>query len=235
MRDFSKRKTGKNRVKRPPKPLDAARLEELAVAYVARFATSAAKLEKYLQRKLRERGFVGDTAENWLPDQQADIGNDDVDPAFVMEAGRAKISEIVAKFVKRNYVDDDEYARNRAGSLLNRGYGGRRIEATLRHDGIAEEVREANAPDRREAREAVLALARKRRFGPFARDAIGEPDDDLLPEDRNFETNQALRKLRDKQLAALVRAGHEFSDANAVLNARSIAQAEEWASGESDA
>ncbi len=235
MRDFSKRKTGKNRVKRPPKPLDAARLEELAVSYVARFATSAAKLEKYLQRKLRERGFVEDAADSWLPDDGTGEGNDEIDPAFALEAGRAKIAEVVAKFVERNYVDDDEYAKNRAGSLLNRGFGGRRIEATLRHDGIAEDVREANAPDRNEAREAALALAKKRRFGPFARDAVGELDDDLLPEDRDFETNQAMRKLRDKQLAAMVRAGHEFSDANAILNARSVAQAEEWASGESDA
>ena len=41
------------------RPLDPARLEELALAYVARFATSAAKLERYLPRKLRERGWDG--------------------------------------------------------------------------------------------------------------------------------------------------------------------------------
>ena len=38
-----------------PRPLDAPRLEELALSYVARFATSAAKLDDYLRRKLRER------------------------------------------------------------------------------------------------------------------------------------------------------------------------------------
>src|SRR5690606_22662366 len=43
--------------RRAPKPLDAARLDELALTYVARFATSAAKLERYLKRKLRERGW----------------------------------------------------------------------------------------------------------------------------------------------------------------------------------
>ena len=45
--------TGKRRERRPPKPLDAVRMEELALAYVARFATSAAKVKTYLNRKLR--------------------------------------------------------------------------------------------------------------------------------------------------------------------------------------
>ena len=39
---------------RSKKPLDASRLDELALAYVARFATSRAKLLRYLGRKLRE-------------------------------------------------------------------------------------------------------------------------------------------------------------------------------------
>ena len=40
---------------RTGKPLDAARLDELALAYVARFATSRAKLLRYLARKVRDR------------------------------------------------------------------------------------------------------------------------------------------------------------------------------------
>ena len=43
--------------RRPPKPLDPARLHDLAIHYVARFSTTAAKLEAYLARKLRERGW----------------------------------------------------------------------------------------------------------------------------------------------------------------------------------
>ena len=52
--------TGNER-RRQPKPLDRARLDELALAYVARFATSAGKLERYLLRKIRERGWEGDS------------------------------------------------------------------------------------------------------------------------------------------------------------------------------
>ena len=43
-----------SRERKPPRPLDAARLNEMALAYVARFATSAGKLSDYLRRKLRE-------------------------------------------------------------------------------------------------------------------------------------------------------------------------------------
>ena len=50
--------------KSPPeksvRPIDGERLEQLALAYVARFAVSSAKLQGYLRRKLRERGWAGE-------------------------------------------------------------------------------------------------------------------------------------------------------------------------------
>ena len=98
--------------RRNPRPLDAPRLEELALAYVARFATSAAKLEGYLRRKLRERGWDGE--------------------------GAAPVAEIVARFVAAGYIDDAVFARARTGSLLRRGYGVRRIGQALDAAGIAE-------------------------------------------------------------------------------------------------
>lgn len=45
------------REKRPPKPLDGDRLEELALHYVSRYATTKAKLVRYLDRKLHARGW----------------------------------------------------------------------------------------------------------------------------------------------------------------------------------
>ena len=85
------------RPRRVPKPLDAARLDELALTYVARFATSAARLERYLKRKLRERGWEGERE----PD----------------------LAALVGRYVELGYVDDAAYARARSGSLLRRGYG----------------------------------------------------------------------------------------------------------------
>ena len=99
------------RTRRRAKPLDRTRLEELAVAYVARFATSAGKLRTYLQRKLRERGFT--------EDEEPDL------------------DRLIATFVERGYVDDEAYGRAKAGDLVARGYGARRVDQALRSAGIA--------------------------------------------------------------------------------------------------
>lgn len=45
------------RSNRPLTPLDPARLERLALRYVERFATTRVKLTRYLERKVRERGW----------------------------------------------------------------------------------------------------------------------------------------------------------------------------------
>lgn len=177
------RSPSNSRRKRPPKPLDEVRLKDLALAYVARFATSAGKLEQYLKRKLRERGWDGEEE----PD----------------------IAALVARYVELGYVDDTAYARARTGDLLRRGYGPRRVSQALGQAGIDEEVRSRVEASELEAREAALHLARKRRFGPFAM----EPVD---------------RVMREKQLAAMVRAGHGFDIAKAVLDAASVDAAEEW-------
>jgi regulatory protein len=165
-------------------PFDRARLEEAALAYAARYATSRAKLEAYLVRKLRERGWSGE----------------DEPP----------VSEITERFVEAGYVDDAAFARARTGSLLRRGYGMRRVGQALAAAGIAEELRDELQPGEARLREAALALARKRGFGPFG----SEPLD-------------AAR--RQKQLAAMVRAGHSFELARDVVDAADEAAAEQWA------
>lgn len=179
-----------SRVRRPggarrqPRPLDAARLEELALAYVARFATSAAKLERYLARKLRERG--------WQDEREPDL------------------ESLVGRYVALGYVDDAAYARAKSGSLLRRGYGPRRVRQALGEAGIAEAVREDTRPGAAAERGAALALARKRGFGPFGA---------VLPD----------RQLREKQLAAMLRAGHTLDSAREMVDAASEQAAEQWA------
>ena len=172
------------RERRPPPPLSPARLDELALYYVARFATSAAKLEAYLKRKLRERGWDGD--------------------------GPAALEQLVERFVANGYVDDVAFARSRSGSLLRRGYGKRRIDSALHAAGIAEEVRDAVRAGDSAQRAAALALARKRRLGPYG----------LPPADR---------AAREKQIGAMLRAGHPLDSARELVNAASIEAAEEWA------
>lgn len=177
----------RGRQRPPPRPIDRARLEELALAYVARFATSAAKLERYLTRKLRERGWEGESA----PD----------------------VAAIVSRHTELGYIDDAAYARSKAGGLLRRGYGPRRVRQALGEAGIDEATREDVAPGEAARRTAALALARKRRFGPFGR----------APRD-----GAEWPKLREKQIAAMLRAGHMLDDARALVNARSEDAAARW-------
>lgn len=173
--------------RRAPKPLDAARIEELALAYVARFATSRAKLEAYLRRKLRERGWAGDE-----------------------DSGAEVVAALVARFVGAGYVDDAAYARAKTGSLLRRGFGARRVAQALGAAGITEDVREEVRAGEGAQRRAALALARKRGFGPFGRKTLDRP-------------------AREKQIAAMLRAGHRLDSARELVDAASVEAAEDWA------
>jgi regulatory protein len=175
--------------KRVPKPLDSARLEELALAYVARFATSAAKLEAYLRRKLRERGWAGE--------------------------GEPALAALVERFVGAGYVDDRAFALSRGGSLLRRGYGRRRIDQALGAAGIAEDLREEARGSAGAQRRAALAMARKRGFGPFAKVELDRP-------------------RKEKQVAALLRAGHPLDSARRIVDAETIVALEDWAAADEE-
>lgn len=182
---MSDRKFPKERIKRPPKPLDSSRLQELALAYVARFSTTAAKLETYLKRKLRERGWD--------------------------DEGEPDLSAISARYVDLGYIDDALYAKAKAGGLLGRGYGPRRVTQALYAAGVSEEIRDNLAPGDLAKREAVQTMARKRRFGPYFVGTL-EPD------------------RREKQIAAMLRAGHGFDNVRLVINARNVQAVDEWVS-----
>jgi regulatory protein len=167
-----------------PRPLDSARLEEIALAYVARFATTRSKLESYLARKLRERGWAGE--------------------------GEPPVAEIARRLIAAGYVDDAAWARAKSGSLLRRGYGVRRVAQALGAAGVTDELREETRPGEPEQRRAALRLAQKRCFGPFG----AEPPD---------------RARREKQIAAMLRAGHPLDSACKLVDAPSVEAAEAWA------
>jgi regulatory protein len=154
-------------------PLDESRLNELALRYVSRFATTRSKLRSYLARKLRERGWDG--------------------------AREPDLERIAQRFAEQGYVDDSSYAMAKSQSLTGRGYGKRRVLEALRAAGVQEEESEA-ARDHAdsEAVSAAMRFAKRRRIGPFG----SGPRDP---------------KERDKALAAMIRAGHSFDIAKAVI------------------
>jgi len=132
--------------RKPRPPLNASKLDELALSYVGRFATSRAKLLTYLRRKLRERGWSGE--------------------------GEPPLDRLADRLVRLGYVDDRAYALSRARSLTGRGYGVRRVRQALNLAGIAEEeAGDARELAEAEAVESALRFARRRSLGPFAHEA----------------------------------------------------------------
>ena len=150
---MAKRRAPYDRSKRP---LGAAKLDELALAYVARFATSRAKLMRYLSRKVRES--------EWIDDSDA----------------MAACAVIADRMERLSYLDDRQYAAMRAGAMTRRGLGVRRVKAQLYADGIAEQDSGAAIETAEGAAlSAAVGFARRRRFGPFA---VRSSDDPKLRE-----------------------------------------------------
>lgn len=142
--------------KRAKPPLGEAELRDLALSYAARFASTGARLEAYLVRKLRERGVAVD--------------------AEGREA-RIDVPALVARLVELGYVDDAAYARMRTRDLGARGYGARRVEQALWAAGVDETIRAETAPGEGASRRAAVLMAQKRRLGPFG----SAPDDGADP------------------------------------------------------
>jgi regulatory protein len=149
---------------RPRPPLKSADLDRLALRYVERYATTRHKLTSYLNRKIRERGWAGDS-------------NPDA----------AGVAERMAELA---YIDDAGFAEARIAALSRRGYGARRVNRALQFAGIESDLAGELAPHiDAETTASALAFARRKRIGPWAREA-------------------ADPKLRERQAAAMVRAGH---------------------------
>ncbi|HEU0284081.1 MAG TPA: RecX family transcriptional regulator [Sphingomicrobium sp.] len=111
------------------------------------------------------------------------------------------VDRLVERLAASGLVDDALYALSKSRSLSERGYGAARVRQSLRAAGVDEEDGAAAhelAAD--EAASAALRFARRRRIGPFA---------DAVPD----------RAGRERALAAMVRAGHGFDLAKAVVDA----------------
>lgn len=106
---------------------------------------------------------------------------------------------IAERFAELGYVDDRAFGEARATAMARRGLGARRVAGALYHAGVVGDDGAALAPaiaDR--AVEAAITFARKRRIGPFSAVAADRP-------------------LRQKQLAAMLRGGHDMSIARRIV------------------
>jgi regulatory protein len=141
----------KPRARRSPKPLTAASLENAALYYLGRFASSSANLRRVLLRKVARHARDSDSAD--------------------AEAGKQMVDALIARYLKSGLLNDRNYAEQKAASLARRGASRYSIAGKLAQKGVeAELVSEAiDTLEEGGASElaAACALARRRRLGPY--------------------------------------------------------------------
>ena len=127
--------------------IDLATLKKSAAAYLGRYATSRANLERVLMRRVQR----------W---RRLNGGEPDGDQALV--------ADTVAFCVQHGLVDDAAFAGSRTATLRNRGWPARRIRMGLAHKGLERAVIEA-ALEQDETSDAAAAerFAQRRRLGPW--------------------------------------------------------------------
>ncbi|MGF7172493.1 regulatory protein RecX [Azospirillum doebereinerae] len=175
------------RAAKPVRLVTAQYLENSALHYLERFASSTANLRNVLMRKVKLSAQAHGT-----------------DP----EEGARWIDDLLARYVRSGLLNDETYARMRTESLHRRGSSTRAIAQKLASKGIdrdetdkaLESLREDVGPDVDLA--AALALAKRRRLGVYR-----------LPEARAAH--------REKDMAALGRAGFGYEIARRIVDAES--------------
>jgi regulatory protein len=139
------------RERRPPPKITASYIENAALHYLERFASSTANLKRVLMRKV-DRSLA-----HW--------GGERPEALQMVET-------VLTRLAGLGYLDDAAYAANKVRGLHRRGTSGRGIRAVLAAKGVAAEQADAAlgtlAEDADEPElAACLNLARRRRLGPF--------------------------------------------------------------------
>lgn len=174
-----------------------------ALYYLGRFSASRAGLRQVLQRKA------------WRSLQTHGGDSEEIN---------GWIEATLTTLEQQGWLNDEAFAESRARSLNARGTAQRTIRQKLAQKGIdqdtiahaldrlAEEHGSADAAT--SDRCAAVAYARRRRLGPWRLDP------------------QARTERRDRDLAALARQGFSSEVARTVIDASTIADAEDWAEGD---
>ncbi|HYG91662.1 MAG TPA: RecX family transcriptional regulator [Azospirillum sp.] len=175
-----------------PKRVTPQYLENAALHYLERFASSAENLRRVLMRKV---------------DRSAHAHGTD------REEGARWVDALIERYRASGLLNDAGYARMKAESLHRRGASSRAIREKLASKGVARDEVDKALDRVGEDVEgdfdltAALTLARRRRLGPYR-----------LPEARAAH--------RDKDLAALGRAGFAYDIARRVVDAEDPDSAE---------
>ena len=178
-----------NDLKRVARPITAKYLQNAATFYLERYPTTAEGLRRVLQRRVRKAEML---------------------EAPVMANVKQAIEEIVAKFVAAGVIDDKAFAQTKARSLHRRGTSGKITRQKLKMAGVDDATldkaiagldEELHTDPRQREWQAAVALARRRKLGPFRQ--------------KDRKDNRA------RDLAAMARAGFDYDLAKKVIDAAS--------------
>lgn len=175
---------------RKVKRVSAAYLDRVALHYLERFASSTANLRRMLLRRVDASAQAHDT-----------------DPA----QGREWVEAMIERYTRQGLLNDAAYAEMKAGGLQRRGGSTRMIRQKLRAKGLDQTQVEAALEGLEGAESgeadlaAAIAYARRRRLGGFRIDRDG--------------TGAARTARRDKDIAAMARAGFDLETARRVVDA----------------
>jgi regulatory protein len=169
--------------RRPPPPISEASLHEAALRYLERYAASAEMVRRVLDRRVERAARAGIAAR---------------------AEGARLIARVIARLTAARLLDDAAFAARRADGLTRRGGSARAIRARLAAQGIAraaiDSALAARAGEPGDAElAAAVALARRRRLGPFR------------------TADRAVHRQRD--LGVLARAGFAHDVAHRVVDA----------------
>ena len=161
---------------------DSSSLHAAALAHLARYGTTRVGLTRVLDRR------VDRWARATSPEAEA------------IRAAKQAVREVVARLVASGVVNDAAFAEARARSLTRVGRSRLAVTAHLAARGVAGDVlRKALPGDGETELAAAVALARRRRIGPFR---AGEGDEET----------------RHRELGVLARAGYPQDVAQRALD-----------------
>ncbi len=175
-------------MRKPARPITAKYLENAATFYLERYPSTAEGLRRVLNRRVRKA-------------EMAD--------APIIDNVKQTIDAIVAKFVDAGVIDDRAFAQTKARSLHRRGTSSRLTRQRLKRAGVDEDTldqamagldRELDTDPRQREWQAAVALARRRRLGPFR--------------------DKERKEHRNRDLATLARAGFDYDLARKVIDAQ---------------
>ncbi len=135
---------------------------------------------------------------------------------LVMDDVRQVIAAIVARFVAAGVIDDKAFAQTKARALHRRGTSTRLTRQKLKLAGIDGDTldkamagldQELDTNPRQREWQAATALARRRRLGPYR--------------------EKARKEHRNRDLAAMARAGFDYELARKVIDAVDAAALDE--------